>query len=130
MSSRANDWLRQSENDFLWANESLKSGYYPQCCFISQQVAEKAVKALALLREYDRIKSHSITKIIQALNINGEILEAAKILDQYYLTGRYPDALPEGAPMDYFTFEQAKDALEKSQLIVEFVKREFILDQA
>jgi len=35
----------------------------------------------------------------------------AKELDLYYISGRYPDAFPAGAPFEMFTSEQAERAL-------------------
>ncbi|MBN1534443.1 MAG: HEPN domain-containing protein, partial [Spirochaetes bacterium] len=48
MKSRALDWHRQAENDLQWARDTLKDGMFSQACFISQQVAGKALKAVAL----------------------------------------------------------------------------------
>jgi HEPN domain-containing protein len=56
---RARDWLNQSINDLKWARESLKQGFYSQTCFISQQAAEKAIKAIVYHQEYDT-RGHSI----------------------------------------------------------------------
>ncbi len=39
-------------------------------------------------------------------------------LDQYYLSGRYPDALPSGAPYEVFTIEQAEEALKLAERFV------------
>ena len=40
--SRYRDWLRQAENDLLWAEHSLAGGFWAQTCFVAQQAAEKA----------------------------------------------------------------------------------------
>src|SRR4051812_21832209 len=79
--NRAPDWLRQAEDDFLWAKDTLASGRFAQACFVCQQCAEKALKALAFHRGFDRVKSHSTFEIVKALAINGEVEEAAKRLD-------------------------------------------------
>ena len=39
-------WIAQSENDLKFAKVAFKENYYSQCCFVSQQSAEKAVKAV------------------------------------------------------------------------------------
>ena len=111
MTNRAKDWLSQAKEDLKWANDTLTSEHYGQACFVCQQAAEKAVKALALHRDYDQVKSHSIYEIIKALEINGELEDIAKRLDQYYISTRYPDAFPSGAPYEFFTEQQAKEAL-------------------
>ena len=112
MKNRADDWYNQAENDLLWAQDTLKSGHYAQACFVCQQAAEKATKSLALYRGYDQIKSHSIYEIITGLGINDELKTIAQRLDQYYISTRYPDAFPSGAPFQFFTKEQADEAFE------------------
>jgi HEPN domain-containing protein len=123
--NRANDWLSQAEDDFFWMTDTLENNRFAQACFIAQQVAEKSLKALALLRGYEQIRSHSVVEIARELKINSEIESYGKILDLYYISARYPDALPSGFPSDRFTREQADDAVKKSSFILEQVKHEF-----
>ena len=111
MADRFLDWLRQAENDLEWARHSMNGGFYSQTCFISQQSGEKALKALCYHKGFDIIKTHSQLQIIRALGINGEMEKIAKELDLYYISGRYPDAFPAGAPFEMFTIEQAERAL-------------------
>ena len=76
-----------------------------------QQAAEKAIKSLALSRGFDQIKSHSIFEIVIELDINNELKHIAQRLDQYYISTRYPDAFPSGAPFQFYTEEQASEAV-------------------
>lgn len=117
-------WLLQAEDDYEWGVDSLKMGHFPQACFVAQQVAEKALKAIAYKRGAKVIKSHSILELVTSLKINGSLLSAAKLLDQYYITPRYPDSLPSGIPADFFSKDQAEDALKLSKLFLEAATRE------
>lgn len=121
-SMRWHDWLTQAENDLGWGQASANAGYFAQVCFISQQAAEKALMALAFKGGAEIVKSHSVKQIASGVGLNGEIERAAAILDQYYITARYPDGLPEGAPFQAFTAEQATQALALASLIVAKVK--------
>lgn len=112
MKSRALDWLAQAQDDLLWARDTLKSGHFAQACFVCQQAAEKAIKALAFSRGFDQIKSHSIYEIVTELDINDDLKKIAQRLDQYYISARYPDAFPSGAPFQFFTEEQAAEAVQ------------------
>ena len=76
------------------------------------------MRALALHRGYDKVKSHSITEICRELGIDGEIQRRAKRLDLYYISARYPDAFPSGAPFEYFTQDQAAEAALFAEFIV------------
>lgn len=119
---RSDDWLRQAEDDIGWALDTFGDERWSQACYIAQQVGEKALKALAIRRGADRVRSHSIADIAKALDINGEIERAARRLDQYYMTTRYPDALPAGAPFEYFDREQASEAIAQARTILDFAR--------
>lgn len=108
---RAADWLRQAQSDFAWGNSSLAGGHFSQTCFVAQQVAEKAAKAIAFHRGAEIVRSHSVFAIARELKVNGPLAEAARRLDQYYVAARYPDAQPAGAPFELFTEDQAVEAL-------------------
>jgi len=127
-SGRAHDWLAQAEDDYRWGADSHQQGHFAQTCFICQQVAEKALKALGFLRGFESIRSHSVVRIAKALSVNDEVLNAGRRLDQYYITARYPDALPSGAPFEVFTEEQSKEALVFAQGVLNRV-REFLTDE-
>ncbi len=120
MKNRAHDWYKQAENDFQWAKDTLNSEKFAQACFICQQVAEKSLKAIAYFKDYDMVKSHSVLEIARSLGINGEIENIAKRLDLYYISTRYPDAFPSGAPFEYYTKEQAEEAMAFAARILEF----------
>jgi len=48
--AEAERWLRQAENDFAFAELGAREGFFAQACFVCQQAAEKALKALHYLR--------------------------------------------------------------------------------
>jgi HEPN domain-containing protein len=109
--SRYRDWLRQAENDLAWAEHSFRGGFYAQVCFACQQAGEKALKAFCFYKDFDIIRSHSLFQIIRALGENGELENYSRELDLYYISGRYPDAFPGGAPFEVITKGQAERAL-------------------
>lgn len=116
--NRANDWLKQAENDYRWAMKGIEEEFYSQVCFMSQQAGEKAMKALAFFWDYD-LKGHSIKKIATSIGFNGEIEEAARVLDLFYISARYPDAFAEGAPFEFYSLGEAKLALSKAKIIID-----------
>ena len=111
------DWLHQAENDLQWAKHSFAGGFYAQSCFVCQQAGEKALKAYCLFKEYDTVRTPSLYQIIRALHENGKLEQCARILDLYYIAGRYPDAFPGGAPFEMITREQAEEALASVETI-------------
>lgn len=124
MTNRAQDWLDQAKEDFRWGESSFESGFYSQSCFIAQQVAEKALKALAYFRGAALVRGHSVLLVCRELEINGVLEEAAQRLDQYYIPTRYPDAQPAGAPFRFFTRAQAAEALALAAQFIDKASRE------
>jgi len=52
----------------------------------------------------------------------GDLMEGAKILDKYYIPARYPNGFDTGAPVDYFTEKEAKEAIDYADKIIRFCK--------
>ena len=123
MAKRTKDWLKQAERDLRHAKNSLKMGDYEWSCFAAQQSAEKAVKAL-----YESLSGegwgHSITKLMKELplKLSKEMLNKGAYLDKMYIPSRYPNGFVWGAPVDYFTEKEAKEAIGNAKDILAFVK--------
>lgn len=118
-------WFAQARKDLLWGESSLLAGHYAQTCFIAQQVAEKALKSLAFYRGFDLVKSHSVVQILNDLKVNGQLVSYGRQLDLYYLSTRYPDALPDNSiPSNVFDVDQAKSALEMARAFIQTVQSE------
>ncbi|MBI2885694.1 MAG: HEPN domain-containing protein [Chloroflexi bacterium] len=125
MPERSADWLAQAERDLEMARLALQGGIYEWACFVSQQAAEKAVKAL-----YESLhgttRGHSVSRLLQLLPAEVappvELLDKARTLDQYYIQPRNPNGFDVGAPKDYYTQENATLALEHAKTIVEFCR--------
>jgi len=116
--SRHEDWMRQAENDLEWARHSLAGGFFAQTCFIAQQAGEKALKAYCFFKGYDVVRTHSLFQIVRILGEDGVLEQHAKELDLYYVSGRYPDAFPAGAPFELLTRPQAERALAAAEDVV------------
>jgi HEPN domain-containing protein len=126
MDDKSGVWFRQAEGEYKWAKDAFDAGNWALVCYLSQQTSEKALKALAFSQGVQQVRSHSTFEIAQSMKINGELAEAARILDQYYMTTRYPDALPGGAPCDMFVRSQAEEALRLANLFIRKVQAELV----
>lgn len=124
MPARSLDWLRQAERDLSHAKKDLEDGFYEWACFSAQQAAEKALKGL--YQSLNRLAwGHSVRALLEGLEDAFEVesfLEGAKVLDKYYIPARYPNGFDIGAPMDYFTEKEAKEAVAYADQIIGFCK--------
>jgi len=122
---RSGDWLRQAERDLAQAESSRREGRHEWACFAAQQAAEKAVKALHLHLGQDawgRVVARLLEALPAEAAVPGELVEAARVLDNYYIPSRYPNSHPEGAPFEHYGPLQSDGALEHARQIVEFAR--------
>lgn len=125
----AQRWLLQADNDLDAARSIMGLGFYAQACFLAQQAAEKGLKALVYRQGARYVLGHSIRGLLEQLLEQYPALERsrelASRLDQYYITSRYPNALPEGglAPFQVFTQGQAQEALDGAEGILREVRQ-------
>ena len=125
MAERSEDWLKQAERDLESAKAQARDEFYEWACFISQQAAEKACKAV-FQNWGAEAWGHSISSLIKGMktkcHISEEISDAARNLDRHYIPSRYPNGFDSGIPADYFTGEDAENAISDSERILRFCK--------
>lgn len=121
MSDRSADWMAQAKRDLEHAAKDVRDGYFEHACFEAQQAAEKAVKAVYIHRHADAW-GHRVAKLLESFSESElpgqDLIDDAKILDQMYMPTRYPNGFESGAPMDFFTKEQAEDAVSRAGKII------------
>jgi len=119
-------WLRQAADDYRFGRLALRNQFHAQACFIAQQAAEKAVKAVAYHLGMRPVVGHSIHALLKRLNARGRVTEKLLVLggelDQYYIATRYPDALPGITPSDAFSETQARTALRAARRILSWTQ--------
>ncbi len=123
----ANRWLEQAKHDFESAKRMYAQKDYSDACFFSEQAGQKALKAYLYFKGERYVWEHSIFKLaVRCKNYKSEfeqIIDCGKILDRYYLTTRYPDAIaPPAIPYESFTEKDAAEAISYAQKILEMVK--------
>lgn len=115
------EWMRKGENDLKTARLVLaaKDGPLDTVCFHSQQLAEKAFKALLTHRQIRFSKTHSLQLLLDLLAVPDfeKFREACIILSGYAIEARYPgdSADPER--------EEAEEAVKMALEIFEAVSR-------
>ncbi len=118
--------------DLHWADHLAREGGWHLACFLAQQVAEKALKALLYAQEEEIVLGHSVERLCAAAaRYRPEVADKARrwsLLDAYYIPTRYPNSLPDGIPADVYTRDAAMGAVALAEEVVTWVKQ--LLDQA
>jgi HEPN domain-containing protein len=123
VSDRSKDWLGQAERDLEQAKSSRAEGRHEWACFAAQQSAEKAVKALHLSLGQEAW-GHVVAKLFRELPIDvpENVVDKAKVLDNFYVPTRYANGHPEGSPFEHYGKLQSEDAVRYAREILEFVR--------
>lgn len=127
------DWFRQAERDLAHAKVSLEHGHHEWACYAAHQASEKAVKSLLQRLGLDAW-GHSVTFLLSeaaedaGVGIPDHLIQLAKDLDRHYVPARYPNAHPDGAPVDYYTAKDGAAAIRASEEVLEYVRRRLSAD--
>lgn len=123
----AQRWFRQGKRDLQSARINEKEGIYEVACFLSQQSAEKLLKAFLYNNGERNVIGHSILKLIRRCRGYQEefkLIESdGRNLDKLYIPTRYPNGLPELTPEEFFTIEESKAAITSAVKIAEIVEK-------
>ena len=108
-------WLDQAQHQLRVVEILLREGVWSDACFMAEQTAQMALKAFLFGKGRRMVPIHSVRELAsQCSELDerfGEAVEWGKVLDRYYLTTRYPDALaPPAVPFDSFTEADAVQA--------------------
>jgi len=127
VANRARDWFAQAQRDLEHAHDARRLGRHEWACFAAHQAAEKAVKALHL--HYDQeawgqVVARLLAELPPQVAVPPDLIERARVLDNFYVPTRYPNGHPEGAPFEHYGPLQSEEALAHAGAIVGFVAAE------
>ena len=58
----------------------------------------------------------------ETVPVEDEMIEKARVLDNFYIPTRYPNSHPEGAPFQHSGPLQSQEAIRYASEIIEFVR--------
>jgi len=122
------DWFEEALADLERAERMLALNDYSLTCYLSQQVAEKALKAAIIgLARKRPPRSHDITALYEEVKsfvaLPRDVVEELPVLSAFYVIARYPNAGLR-RPSRSFTKTQAERAVSVAGAVVEAVRNE------
>ncbi len=124
----AERWLKQAQHALEVAKILRGDACFAESCFHAEQSGQLALKAFLYHRGERFVTIHSVKQLVETCGSHDaafrQLVDAGKILDQYYIPTRYPDALAfPGLPFETYTERQASEAVQLAGRIVEFVQQ-------
>ena len=110
------EWMKKAEGDLRAAEINLHQGLLEVSAFLSHQAAEKALKAIHILKFKRLWRIHDLEKLCLSLGAGKEMAKICGELNPHYVETRYP------VEREY-TREIAKSALENARRVLAWAKR-------
>lgn len=119
-------WLLQAKQDLDDARYNSEGERYNIACFLSQQSAEKALKAFLYAEGEEMVWGHSVAELCKRATSMDKELEKVRrkvaTLDKYYIPTRYPNGLPGGIPSEAFEKRDADRAIEIAEEVIKVIE--------
>ena len=128
----AHRWLEQAEADLAAAIDAAAGAHYNWVCYMAEQAAEKAVKAVYFWRGHRLKRIHPVADLIAGDPSRGiagvpelaGVIVGARELDRVLTSSRYPDAVPlDTIPARAFSESKSRSCIEWATRIVEAVRQ-------
>ncbi|WP_419166753.1 HEPN domain-containing protein [Candidatus Palauibacter sp.] len=88
------EWLNRARSNLTRAENRLPGVYLEDLCFDAHQAAEKAIKAVLILRGIEFPYVHDLARLLLSLESHGERIPSdvhrARSLTRYAVATRYP----------------------------------------
>jgi HEPN domain-containing protein len=120
-------WLDQAAEDLVSAELLAREGRHYLACFLAQQVAEKAFKAVLYACGEPVVLGHSVARLGEQAAERwpglADIARRSAELDAHYVPTLYPNGLPDGIPARVFGSESSERALTLAREVLGAVRR-------
>ncbi len=119
-------YLKQGMRNIESAKGDMDEGDHEWACFKAQQAAELILKGF-LRASGKAATGHSVIKLLQGISEWGitvpeDIESCCRELDKVYIPTRYPDAYTWGAPMDYYSEDNAMNSIKCAENVLSFIR--------
>lgn len=111
MEENSVEWIKMAEDNLTTAKILYENERFRDAAYYSQQVAEKALKAVQVSKFHKFDKIHDLLELSERIKAPKEVAECAKKLTRYYIDTRYP--LPEERNIDEKDAEYAINLCEE-----------------
>jgi HEPN domain-containing protein len=123
-------WRETAESNLASARREAAAGAHHVAVFLAEQAAQCATKAVlhgvgATAKAY----GHGLLALADAVAeevdaaLPDTVVEAMQRLAQAYMPSRYPDALPDGSPVNHYGASHSTQAVADAVAVMDFTHR-------
>ncbi|MEM1584650.1 MAG: HEPN domain-containing protein [Nitrososphaerota archaeon] len=115
------DWWREAQHNLRQAIKNLEIEEYSVSAFLRHQAAEKALKALYIVKKM-RLppRGHDLVKLGRVLDA-GEVIDELKMLNPHYTISRYLNAA-NTIPSELYSKEMAERCIRAVEKVMQWVR--------
>jgi len=124
--SEARIWFRQAESNHKFLSVAKKSESYDLVCFLSQQVAEEALKAYLFCQGKEETSTHVITELCQIASKYDEgflqLKNEIEALNYFNIVVNHSNPVESALPSTFFSRADAEKAIATAKEVLDFVR--------
>ena len=109
------EWLNRARSNLVRAKTRVPGAYLEDLCFDAQQAAEKAIKAVMILRVIEFPYVHDLDRLLSVLEEDGEPIPIAVRrsveLTKYAVVTRYPMGVRPVSEREYLEATDIAEAV-------------------
>jgi HEPN domain-containing protein len=124
VANRWADWQAPARPRLEHPEDAAGDGRHAWACFAAHQASEKAVKALHLRlgqEAWGHVVARLLAELPAASSAPTRLVDAARVLDTFYIPTRYPDSHAAGPPFEHYGPLQGEEARRHARDILAFV---------
>ena len=121
MKEEVKKWMEQAKEDLKSAEYNFKGEKYDVAAFLSQQAAEKALKAAYIKKYFELAKVHDLVFLAKKLYLPEHIILLCDKLTRIYTETRYPTN--NTIPARKFSKSRVKELINDAKQVLEWLKK-------
>ena len=114
------NWLTDAQETYAAALFNFKGKHLKVAAYLSQQAAEKALKAIYIKMNGELLRTHDVQLLAKKIGAEADIAKKGALLNPLYTESRYPD-FEEG--ITAYTPEEVQEALNNAAEVIAWAKK-------
>lgn len=124
--SEAQIWFRQAQSNYRFLSVAKKSESYDLVCFLSQQVAEEALRAYLACHGKNETSTHAVMELCEVASQYDEgflqLKNEIEALNYFNIVVKHSNPVESAIPGTFFSQADAEKAIVTAKEVLDFVR--------